>query len=344
MTSLRTSTRTPMSTGPGPWAMRCSRHMRSSQSAPRRPVATTVCPARISSTPPGPSTTTPSQRSSSTTTCVHAVRKRRSTPASSRWRSRRAYRARARSVPRWRSGQSTSFRPALMARRRISSTSGRGPAPSTRPSAPNARYTPSTSAMAACTASCPRRSGRSPPTSLDSESFPSENAPAPENPVVMRHGSQFTQEPPACLGHARSSTAKPLSTMVMRPAKPRSISAKAQKMPAGPAPTMTASVLRALMAPPSLRVRRGARALHRIVAHRRASGRTERGGATAPLASSPDAPARSRRAAAPRDSAGGKGVHGESLQDLWGRRALLVLVRRDSLPSLISGVAVSLPS
>ena len=135
-----------------------------------------------------------------------------------------------------------------MARRRMPSTSGRGPAPSTRPSAPNARYTPSTSPMAACTASWPMRSGKSPPTSLDSDSLPSENAPAPENPVVMRHGSQPRHGPPACLGHVRSSTASPLSSMTMRPANPRSTSASAQKMPAGPAPTMTTSVSCAPMA------------------------------------------------------------------------------------------------
>ena len=83
------------------------------------------------------------------------------------------------------------------------------------------------------------RSGRSPPTSADSDSFPSENAPAPENPVVIRQGSQFAHGAPACFGHTRSSTAKPLSTMTMRPVKPRSKRESAQKIPAGPAPTMT---------------------------------------------------------------------------------------------------------
>ena len=70
----------------------------------------------------------------------------------------------------------------------------------------------------------------------------SENAPAPENPVVIRQGSQFAHGAPACFGHTRSSTAKPLSTMTMRPVKPRSKRESAQKIPAGPAPTMTTSV------------------------------------------------------------------------------------------------------
>ena len=222
--------------------MRALSHMRSSQSAPRRPVATTVRRARISHAPSGPATATPRHRSPSMSTWVHSVRKSRSTPASRRWRSIRAYRSRARSVPRWRSGQSTNLRPALIARRRISSTSGLRSAPSTRTSAPKPRYTPSTSPMASCASSRPMRSGRSPPTSADSDSFPSENAPAPENPVVIRQGSQFAHGAPACFGHTRSSTAKPLSTMTMRPVKPRSKRESAQKIPAGPAPTMTTSV------------------------------------------------------------------------------------------------------
>ena len=46
ITSLRHSTRTPMSTVPGLWAMWCSAQSFSSQSAPRRPVAMTTCRAR----------------------------------------------------------------------------------------------------------------------------------------------------------------------------------------------------------------------------------------------------------------------------------------------------------
>ena len=39
--------------------------------------------------------------------------------------------------------------------------------------------------MSSCTSSWPKRSGSQPPTSLLSESLPSENAPAPENPDVI---------------------------------------------------------------------------------------------------------------------------------------------------------------
>ena len=200
--------------------------------------------ARISHAPSGPATATPRHRSPSMQRpWVHSVRKSRLHARLAQVGARYARTdSRARSVPRWRSGQSTSLRPALIARRRISSTSGLRSAPSTRTSAPKPRYTPSTSPMASCASSRPMRSGRSPPTSADSDSFPSENAPAPENPVVIRQGSQFAHGAPACFGHTRSSTAKPLSTMTMRPVKPRSKRESAQKIPAGPAPTMTTSV------------------------------------------------------------------------------------------------------
>ncbi len=99
--------------------------------------------------------------------------------------------------------------------------------------------------MAACATSKPTSSGKSPPTSAESESLPSENAPAPENPAVMRHGSQPTHAPEgprSCLGQRRSRTDSPLSTMTMCPACPCSSSDSAQNMPAGPMPTMTTSV------------------------------------------------------------------------------------------------------
>ena len=135
MISLHTSTRTPMSTGPGPCAMPCSRHMRSNQSAPRRPVATTVCRARSSLAPSGPSRATPTHVPSWMSTCVQVVEKRSSTPDATRCSSMRAYRSRARSVPRWRRGQSTSLRPALMARRRMSAGGKRELAVGKRPRA-----------------------------------------------------------------------------------------------------------------------------------------------------------------------------------------------------------------
>ena len=92
--------------------------------------------------------------------------------------------------------------------------------------------------MASCASSPPDEVGQVAASSADSDSFPSENAPAPENPVVIRQGSQFAHGAPACFGHTRSSTAKPLSTMTMRPVKPRSKRESAQKIPAGPAPTI----------------------------------------------------------------------------------------------------------
>ena len=58
--------------------------------------------------------------------------------------------------------------------------------------------------------------GRSPPTSQERESFPSENAPAPEKPVVMwQTGLQFMQTPVFDFGQRRSSSARPFSTMTI---------------------------------------------------------------------------------------------------------------------------------
>ena len=91
-------------------------------------------------------------------------------------------------------------------------------------------------------------SGRSPPTSQESESFPSENAPAPENPVVMRQGLQCTHTPVFVLGQLRRSMGRPRSTsMIWRvsllPSRPSAV-----KMPAGPAPMMSTSVVREMVA------------------------------------------------------------------------------------------------
>ena len=119
--------------------------------------------------PRGPPAATPVQASPSTSTCVQVVREAqvhaRRRPGGAPMR---AYSSRARSVPRWRmravhelearlDGAAGVCRPAAP---------GRDRRPPRAPSAPNARYTPSTSPMAACTASWPMRSGKSPPTSL----------------------------------------------------------------------------------------------------------------------------------------------------------------------------------
>ena len=72
--------------------------------------------------------------------------------------------------------------------------------------------------------------------------MPSENAPAPEKPVVMAQvGRQLTQWPISALGQWRFSTGLPFSTSRMCFLLPRRSSSTAVKMPAGPAPTMMRS-------------------------------------------------------------------------------------------------------
>ena len=84
--------------------------------------------------------------------------------------------------------------------------------------------------------------GRSPPTSQASESLPSENAPAPEKPVVIwQLGRQFMHTPVLTFGQLRFSSARPFSTITIFLLLPlRSISS-AVNIPAGPAPTITTS-------------------------------------------------------------------------------------------------------
>lgn len=84
--------------------------------------------------------------------------------------------------------------------------------------------------------------GKSPPTSVERDSLPSEKAPAPEKPVVMWQGLQPTQRPVWALGQRRSSMARPFSTSRMRLRLPWRSSSMAVKMPAGPAPMMRMSV------------------------------------------------------------------------------------------------------
>ena len=115
--------------------------------------------------------------------------------------------------------------------------------PSTCSSAPKDKYASSTRLIAACATSSPISSGRSPPTSCESDSFPSENAPAPEKPVVMRHGSQPTQCPTFALGQLRRSMGRPFSTSAMVVEGASFRSANAVKIPAGPAPTITTSTV-----------------------------------------------------------------------------------------------------
>ena len=115
--------------------------------------------------------------------------------------------------------------------------------PSTCSSAPKDKYASSTRLIAACATSSPISSGRSPPTSCESDSFPSENAPAPEKPVVMRHGSHPTQWPTFALGQLRRSMGRPFSTSAMVVEGASFRSDNAVKIPAGPAPTITTSTV-----------------------------------------------------------------------------------------------------
>ncbi len=55
--------------------------------------------------------------------------------------------------------------------------------------------------------------GRSPPTSWERESLPSENAPAPEKPVVMLQGWHPTHRPVRSFGQCLRSTGRPFSIM-----------------------------------------------------------------------------------------------------------------------------------
>ena len=72
--------------------------------------------------------------------------------------------------------------------------------------------------------------------------MPSENAPAPEKPVVMAQvGRQLTQWPSSALGQWRFSTGLPFSTSRIFFLLPWRSSSTAVKMPAGPAPTMIRS-------------------------------------------------------------------------------------------------------
>ena len=94
--------------------------------------------------------------------------------------------------------------------------------------------------------------GRSPPTSQESESLPSEKAPAPEKPVVMwQTGLQLMQTPVFAFGQRRCSSARPFSTMTIFFFEPRRNISSAVKIPAGPAPTMTTSAFMSL--PPDIK-------------------------------------------------------------------------------------------
>ena len=79
-----------------------------------------------------------------------------------------------------------------------------------------------------------------PPTSVDSVSFPSLNAPAPPHPDKRGHGSQWTHSSPRVAGHLRWLMSGPLSSMRMFSLF-FSVSSMAENIPAGPAPTIITS-------------------------------------------------------------------------------------------------------
>src|SRR5450756_1982527 len=78
-----------------------------------------------------------------------------------------------------------------------------------------------------------------PPILLESVSLPSLNAPAPPHPLNVLHGLQRRHEPEGAR-HSLCSIPFPLSTRSILRSLERE-SSRAQKMPAGPAPTMMTS-------------------------------------------------------------------------------------------------------
>ena len=80
-----------------------------------------------------------------------------------------------------------------------------------------------------------------PPTSLERESFPSENAPAPDQPHMMAQGLQPTHFPVVRAGQTRLSMLRPASTSRIFVPGASFVSSSAVKMPAGPAPMMITS-------------------------------------------------------------------------------------------------------
>ena len=75
---------------------------------------------------------------------------------------------------------------------------------------------------------------------MDNVSLPSLNAPAPPHPDSNRHGSQWTHSNPRLAGHLRWLMSGPLSSMSMLSLF-FCVSSMAEKMPAGPAPTIITS-------------------------------------------------------------------------------------------------------
>src|SRR5699024_2131443 len=86
-------------------------------------------------------------------------------------------------------------------------------------------------------------SGRVPPTSGERESFPSENAPAPANPVEMEQGLHPMQTFVFLFGHVRFSIERPFSSIRTFKSGLFCISSYAQKIPDGPAPIIITSYI-----------------------------------------------------------------------------------------------------
>ena len=136
-------------------------------------------------------------------------------------------------------GESISFRRCVRALVLQESTRS-GSVPWRVSGAPNSRQSRSTSVIASSSCGGSRYSPNHPPTSGLSVSLPSENAPAPPQPQVMSHGSQWAQMPVVRAGQRRSEISQPFSTRRMR-SDDLLASSSAAKMPAGPAPTMITS-------------------------------------------------------------------------------------------------------
>jgi hypothetical protein len=80
-----------------------------------------------------------------------------------------------------------------------------------------------------------------PPTSGESESLPSEKAPAPAQPLIMAQGLQFAHVPVILAGHFLFDSDLPLSITSTLAFGQSSYSSSAVNMPAGPAPTIITS-------------------------------------------------------------------------------------------------------
>ena len=205
-------------------------------------MATTTLSAYIISSLPSLYITAPEHTPSSIMRSLQGVLKYISTPLAIKCFSIARYISCALSVPICLMGHSTSLSPASVAFCLIFATLSGWASPSTFSSAPNLRYMSSTYLIVSCASSLPMRSGKSPPTSALSDNLPSENAPAPEKPVVIAQFLHFIHTPHLTLGQYLLSIDSPFSTIRIRLSDCISTSSNAVNIPAGPAPIINTSV------------------------------------------------------------------------------------------------------